>query len=190
MSPSPSLAGAAGADRLPLEFRTPEISDAARMWRIVEDTPELDTNSPYAYLLLCSHFASTSLVADERGAGDLAGCVASYRLPDEPDVLFVWQVAVNRAWRRRGLGLRMLMRLLDQAGNRGVRHVHATITPSNLASGRLFRSFAAAVGAPCATAEEYQPNLFPDARHEAEVAFRVGPIPMTPIPMTRSVLSQ
>ena len=168
-----------------MDFRSPVVADAARMWRIVDDSPELDTNSPYAYLLVCSHFASTSLVAEESGAPDLAGFVAAYRLPDDPEVLFVWQVAVNAARRRRSVGLRMLTRLLDQPANRGVRHVQATVTASNHASGRLFRSFAAAVAAPCATAEQYQADLFPDAGHEAEVAYRVGPIPTT-----RSVVPQ
>lgn len=176
MRSSSSQAGTAGAHGLPIEFRSPVVSDAQRMWRIVEDTPELDNNSPYAYLLVCSHFSSTSLVAHEPTAVDLAGFVASYRLPDEPEVLFVWQVAVNRDWRRRSIGLGMLTGLLQQPANRGVRHVHATVTPSNLASGRLFRSFAAAVGAPCATAEQYHTDLFPNAGHEAEVAYRIGPI--------------
>lgn len=147
------------------------------MWRIVDGTPQLDTNSPYAYLLVCSHFSSTSLVADDPGTDDLAGFVASYRLPDEPDVLFVWQVAVHPGRRRRRIGLRMLTELLQRAGNRGVRHVHATVAPSNLASARLFRSFAAVVGAPCATAEHYHADLFPDGGHEPEMAYRVGPIP-------------
>lgn len=153
------------------------VGDAAEMWRIAHGTPELDTNSPYAYLLVCSHFASTSLVADEAGASDLAGFVASYHLPEEPDVLFVWQLAVNADRRRRSIGLHMLTRLLQQPANRGVRHVHATVTPSNHASDRLFRSFAATVGAPCVTVEQYHADLFPDGGHEGEVAYRVGPIP-------------
>lgn len=177
MIPSSSRVGATGALRMPIAFRSPTVPDAAAMWRIVDSTPELDTNSPYAYLLVCSHFSSTSLVAEDPGTGDLAGFVASYRLPDQPDVLFVWQVAVHPGRRRQSIGLRMLAGLLRQAGNRGVRHVHATVTPSNLASGRLFRSFAAAVGAPCATTEQYHADLFPEGGHEAEVAYRVGPIP-------------
>ena len=176
MTRSPSGVEAGGGHQVPIDFRSPVVADAARMWRIAHDTPELDTNSPYAYLLVCSHFASTSLIAEEPGAPDLVGFVSAYRLPDDPDVLFVWQVAVNAARRRRNVGLRMLTRLLDQPANRGVRHVQATVTPSNHASGRLFRSFAAAVAAPCATAEQYQADLFPDG-HEAEVAYRVGPIP-------------
>lgn len=155
------------------------------MWQMADNTPELDTNSPYAYLLVCSHFASTSLVADEPGSGDLAGFVASYRLPEDPEVLFVWQVAVHADRRRRSIGLRMLTRLLQQPANLGVRQVLATVTPSNHASSRLFRTFAATVGAPCVTVEQYQSSLFPDVGHEAEVAYRVGPIPMT-----RSVVSQ
>lgn len=177
MTASGSGDGAAGGDGLEIEFRSPVVGDAAAMWRIAHDTPELDTNSPYAYLLVCSHFASTSLVAGEAGARDLAGFVASYHLPEEPDVLFVWQLAVNAGLRRRSIGLRMLARLLRQPANRGVRHLHATVTPSNHASDRLFKSFAATVGAPCITVDQYHADLFPHGGHETEVAYRVGPIP-------------
>lgn len=149
--------------------------DAACMWRMACASTTLDLNSPYAYLLVCSHFAATSIVAEERDVDELAGFAAAYRMPSQPEVLFIWQVAVRSDRRARGLGLRLLSHLVQRPGNQGVRHVHATVTPSNRASDRLFRSFARAVGARCTTAEQYAPDLFPDHGHEPEVLYRVGP---------------
>lgn len=152
------------------------VGDAAAMWRLAADTETLDVNSPYAYLLICSHFASTSLVAADPDGQGLAGFVAAYRLPDDPDVLFVWQIAVRSDRRGRGLGLRLLVELLRRPANRGVRHVEATITPANRASDRLFRSFAGSIGAPWTTAERYAAELFPDEGHEPEILYRIGPL--------------
>lgn len=151
------------------------------MWRLVVDMGALDLNSPYAYLLVCTHFAPTSVVAVDRDTGKLAGFVASYRVPDDPDVLFVWQVGVSPTHRKRGIGLKLLRALLDQPGNAGVRHLHATVTPSNAASDRLFRSLAASVDAPCATVEQFPAELFPNPGHEPEVLYQIGPFPPPPM---------
>lgn len=151
------------------------------MWRLVVDMGALDVNSPYAYLLVCSHFAGTSVVADDPEAGGLIGFVASYRLPEDPDVLFVWQVGVSPRQRKRGIGRKLLHGLLQRPGNAGVRYLHATVTPSNTASDRLFRAFADAIAAPCSTAEEYPADMFPVGGHEPEVLYRIGPFPPAPM---------
>lgn len=163
-----------------LDLRAPQAGDAANIWCLVSDARTLDVNSPYAYLLVCSHFAATSVVAEDRDGDGLAGFVAAYRLPDDPGVLFVWQIGVSSDRRTRGLGLRLLTHMLHRPGNRGVRYVHATVTPSNRASDRLFRSFARSLGAPWTTAEHYPSDLFPGEGHEPEVLYRIGPF-TTPI---------
>jgi hypothetical protein len=66
----------AGAVRL----RRPRPRDAAAIWSLVRASKALDVNSPYAYLLVCSHFAATSVVA-ERG-DSIVGLVAAYARPD------------------------------------------------------------------------------------------------------------
>lgn len=154
--------------------------DAADMWRLAAEATALDTNSPYAYLLVGSHFASTSAVAEDRADGGLAGFVSAYRLPDERDVLFVWQIAVRDDWRGCGLASALLLHLLRRPGLRGTRHVHATVAPSNEASARLFQSLARSVGAPWTAAEHYPVDLFPGEGHEPEILHRVGPF-STPI---------
>ena len=44
-------------------LRTPQLRDAAAMWRLAVASGALEANSAYAYLLCCAHFAGTSLVA-------------------------------------------------------------------------------------------------------------------------------
>lgn len=156
-------------------LRGPTPDDAASMWRLAVESETLDVNSPYAYLLLCTHFASTSVVAHPQGAG-LVGFVAAYRLPDDPDVVFVWQVAVTSSQQGAGLGGQLLSAVLARPGNRGVRWLEATITPSNRRSERLFRSFARSIGAHCEQAGGYSAALFPGSEHEPEVRYRIGPL--------------
>lgn len=146
------------------------------MWRLAVDAGTLDVNSPYAYLLVCTHFASTSIVAQDPNGAGLVAFVAAYRLPDDPDAVFVWQVAVSSAWRGAGLGGQLLSALLARPANRTARWLEATITPSNRPSERLFHSFARSVGARCQAIGSHPADLFPGGEHEPEVRYRIGPL--------------
>ena len=158
------------------EIRPPVPSDAQAVWRLVEKTPDLDSNSPYAYLLLCSHFGSTGLVA--RAGGELAGFVLGYARPDDASTAFVWQVAVAEAARGRGLARRLLDDWFARCVRRsGVRFLEATVTPSNQASRALFTSFARKRGASLREHVEFPRLLFPDdVQHQDEIALRIGPV--------------
>ncbi len=158
------------------EIRPPAPSDAEAIWRMVDGTPDLDSNSPYAYLLLCSHFASTGLVAH---AGDgLAGFVLGYVRPDDVSTAFVWQVAVAETARGQGLA----RRLLDQWFARcvrgsQVRFMEATVTPSNRASRALFTSFAKQRRVPLEEHVGFPRLLFPESLdHQDEIILRIGPV--------------
>lgn len=151
-------------------LRHPTVAHAAPIHALVEATGVLDVNSVYAYLAVCSHHGRTSVVAeaDDR----LVGFVTGYRIPDRPDTLFVWQVGVDEAARGRGLATRMLQWLLETTG---ARFIETTITPSNIASRRLFRGLAAAHGADCEVTEGFSSTLFPQPAHEPEELHRLGP---------------
>lgn len=163
-----------------VELRIPIPSDGADMWRCVRDSGSLDLNSPYAYLLVCSDFAATSLVArDEDG---LLGFVAAYRPPRDPDAVFVWQVAVAARARGQGLGQRLLTSLLASDANRDARELTATVTPDNEPSLALFRGVARRLGAACREQDRFPAELFPDdgdgGSHLPEVELRIGPLPV------------
>lgn len=174
----------ASAEPLGVAIRHVEIADAAAMWRMVRDCDVLDTNSCYAYLLLCRDFSATSLVATD---GDrLLGFVTAYLPPERPDVAFVWQIAAAPEARGRGVGRSLLRSLLRAPACRGVRFLEATVAPSNVASERLFRSIASELNSPFHVSPGFASDDFrsgadsPAANdalaHEPENLVRIGPL--------------
>jgi L-2,4-diaminobutyric acid acetyltransferase len=162
-----------------LQIRPPSQQDAAPIWSLVAESPELDDNSPYAYLLLCSHFADTGLVA--RIGPRLVGFVLGYARPDDASTAFVWQVAVADEARGCGLGGQLLDRWFARCARRSdVRFLEATVTPSNAASRALFCSFARRRGAPVQERVAFPQQVFPESvSHEEEIAIRIGPVPLS-----------
>ncbi|MEZ6132584.1 MAG: diaminobutyrate acetyltransferase [Planctomycetaceae bacterium] len=150
-------------------------SDGPGIWRLVRDSGVLDENSAYLYLLLCRDFSDTCLVAERDGR--LAGFVTAYRPPDEPEVLFIWQVAVAPAARRQGVALQMLTELVDRVGRSSLRFIEATVAPSNSASRQLFASLARTLDVPLTIVPEegFTQNDFPSGDHEPEPRVRIGP---------------
>jgi diaminobutyrate acetyltransferase len=155
-----------------VEFRVPRIEDGSTLWRIARDSQVLDQNAPYTYLLWCRDFAQTSVVATVDG--EVGGFVTGFIRPDHPEIVLVWQVAVDERHRGQRLARRMLDALADRVGERSVRRMDTTITLDNEPSIRLFTSFAEARGAPIEREPLFTAEMFPDG-HEAEVLFRIGP---------------
>ncbi len=157
----------------PLLLRSPEPTDAANLWQLLGEVGNLERNSCYTYLLLCSHFASTCVVAERKS--DLVGFVLGYRPPSDPNAVFVWQVGVAANERGCGLGRKLLFALLDRPGCRGVGHVTATVSPDNRASLSLFRTFARELGVPCQERPGFRAALFAEA-HPDENLLCIGPL--------------
>jgi L-2,4-diaminobutyric acid acetyltransferase len=157
-----------------ITLRQPCLEDGAAMCRLVQATTPLDPNSCYAYLLLCTHFADTCVVAEDDD--ELVGFVSAYRPPTDPDVLFVWQVAVKSTARGNGLAKTMIQTLLERDTCQDVTFLEATVTPSNVASQALFRSLAKAHQARCIETSWFLPEAFGSGEHETEVLFRIGPL--------------
>lgn len=161
-----------------VHMRRPTVDDGTPVWRLVEACGGLERNTAYAYLLLCTHFADTSVVATT-DAGALIGFVAAYRPPTDPEALFVWQVGVHPDGRGRGLARRMLTHLVERTGPQGVRYLSATVTPDNGPSNALFTGFARRHQADCALLPGFESHHFPDG-HAPERLYRIGPIDMRP----------
>ncbi|MCA9246149.1 MAG: diaminobutyrate acetyltransferase [Planctomycetales bacterium] len=160
-----------------IRIRQAHSEDASAIWRIVRESGVLDPNSAYLYLILCTDFAETCVVAEWDGA--LVGFVTAYRPPSRQDVIFVWQIGVAAAGRRRGLGKRLLRHLLQAPACRDVRYLEATVAPSNHASKRLFTSVAESLGVPYEMGLGFTSDDFPEGSHEDEPRIRIGPITTT-----------
>jgi len=158
-----------------LELRSPTTKDAARIWQLVRETGVLDPNSAYLYLLLCRDFRDTCLVAVQEES--TVGFVSGYMLPGDPGVLFVWQVGVASNAKRQGIGLRLLRELIERNA-RSLTAIEATVSPSNVASRRLFESLARVLGASVVDVPDggFNAGDFPPGDHEAEPRIRISPL--------------
>ena len=154
-------------------IRLPQVAYAQLMHELVCRCAPLDQNSGYLYLLLADHFSRTCAVAEQ--SGQLAGFVSAYRHPERAATLFIWQVAVDAGWRRRGLGLRMLESLLGRADLADIAFLETTISPSNAASRQLFERLACNFSAALEVCEHFGPEHFGSKSHEAEQLYRIGP---------------
>lgn len=157
-----------------MELRAPRAEDGRHIHALVESDDTLESNSAYCYVLLCTHFAQHGIVAEQNG--ELAGFVAAYRPPSDPEAVFVWQVGVAPAGRGQGLGKRLLNALIEQPANRDARYLTATVDAANEPSNRLFAAFARAQSATLETGTGFTSDLFPPG-HAAEPLLRIGPLP-------------
>lgn len=147
-------------------LRKPVAKDGAEIWKLVRACRPLDENSMYCNLLQCDHFADTCVVAEL--SGEIAGWVSAYVMPNQPDTLFVWQVAVSDAARGRGMGSLMLQSILNRPQCKDVARIQTTITAGNEASWALFRKFARLRGADLDVEAYYTQALHFQERHKTE----------------------
>ena len=154
-------------------LRVPRIDDAPLVHRLIKECPPLDLNSIYTYLLLAEHFSHTCVLAE--GNGMLDGYISAYIPPTKPDVLFVWQVAVHPRARGRGLGQRMLQRLLERPGLEQIRYLETTVGSANIASRRMFAGFARMLQATSTESPLFERDLFGQGGHDDEPLIRIGP---------------
>jgi L-2,4-diaminobutyric acid acetyltransferase len=157
-----------------LVLRRPTLSDAVRIFDLIQNSENLDKNSLYLYMLLCRDFSSTCRVAEL--GNNIAGVVTAYLPSHQPKLVFVWQVAVAKEYRGRGIALAMLTDMVAGLAAADPWLLQTTITPSNLASQKLFESLAARFHAPISVTDGFHESLFEPYRHEPERLYTIGPI--------------
>ena len=159
-------------------FRKPRVEDGPSIYDLVNRCKPLDVNSRYLYLLQCSHFANTCAVAESDGS--VQAFVSAYVLPDQPETLFVWQVAVDASLRGQGVAGKLIAELLARPHLDDIRYIEATVNPSNNASRSLFASLARKSNCEMTESMFFEAELLSDGTdegaHEAEILLRVGPI--------------
>lgn len=157
-----------------IALRQPQVTDGPAIHALIAACPPLDANSLYCNLLQTSHFADSCILAERDNR--TVGWISGYRLPTDPQTLFIWQVAVDASARGRGLGERMLTALLARRGLADIRQIQTTITPSNQASWGLFRRVAAKVDAALHSRELFKGDTHFGGAHESEYLVTIGPL--------------
>ena len=160
-------------DPVDIHFRKPEIPDARSIELLIRQSPPLDVNSLYCYLLLCAHFSQTCVVTCD--VTRICGFISAYIRPEQQDTLFVWQVAVQKEYRGKGIAGSMLFELLNRSYSRPLRYLETTVGPSNHSSKALFSSLAETLRTPLVQSVLFSADHFGQQVHEEEVLFRIGP---------------
>lgn len=154
-------------------LRHPHPADGPQVHALIARCPPLDRNSLYCNLLQCSHFSGTCALAEQDGR--VLGFVSGYRPPDEPDTLFIWQVAVDPAARGMGLGQRLMLDILGRPACTGVRTIKTTVTQDNAASWAMFGKLAATLQAPHRRTPHFDRDRHLGGAHESEYLMTIGP---------------
>jgi L-2,4-diaminobutyric acid acetyltransferase len=154
-------------------FRLPEKKDAKSVMKLIEDSPPLDANSLYCYLLICTHFAQTSVMAEQHN--EICGFISAYLHPERKDTIFVWQVVVKNNVRGQGIASGMLNAILHRAYPVPLRYLETTVNPSNTSSNALFSSLVASLNAGLAKSVLFSADDFGKTSHEEEILYRIGP---------------
>jgi L-2,4-diaminobutyric acid acetyltransferase len=151
----------------------PELADGMAVSRLVASCPPLDTNSEYCNFLQCGHFLNTSVAAkqDDR----LIGFISGYLLPERPDTLFIWQVAVAQEARGNGLASKMLEHILARSNCTDVNYLETTITESNEASWALFKGMASKLSTQENSSIWLEKDEHFEGEHASESLVRIGP---------------
>jgi len=156
-----------------IELRLPNLEDGKAVHELIQRCPPLDVNSSYNYFLLCSHFRNTCTVAEANGR--IVGFLSSYLLPEHPNTLFVWQVAVDETARGHGLAGRMLEHVMERPFCADVNTLETTISPSNLSSRRVFQRYAEKHQTESSEETFIEVHHFGGEQHEEERLIRIGP---------------
>lgn len=184
-------------DRKEFQFKKPEKKDGAFLHYLVSECPPLDLNSMYAYFLVSTHFSETSIIVFKKGAQEKTpvGMISAYVLPENPTVLFIWQVAVLKDYRKKDIAKTMFKELLKRPGLGFIKYVHTTIAPENRPSRRLFRYVADYLETKFVTQKFLKkedflslPNMSNGGHsrknkpaHDEEELIKIGPIKKMPI---------
>jgi L-2,4-diaminobutyric acid acetyltransferase len=157
-----------------ITLRIPVAADGSALHDLIRRCPPLDENSVYCNLLQCTHFAGTSVAAEAQGK--LAGFISGYLVPAKADTLFVWQVAIDPAFRGQGLATRMLNEILERPACAEVTRLETTITESNRASWSLFEGLARKLQAELKSTLLFDKSAHFNGKHESERLVQIGPI--------------
>jgi L-2,4-diaminobutyric acid acetyltransferase len=154
-------------------IRPPCVTDGASVNALIASCPPLDRNSLYCNLLQCTHFSATSALAEQEGK--VIGFASGYRLPDEPETLFIWQVAVDRIARGRALGKHLIFDILSRPVCADVSMLKTTVTQSNSASQAMFDKTAAVLDAPHRRTLLFDRDRHLGGSHSSEFLISIGP---------------
>lgn len=168
-------------------LRRPRSEDGVVVHQLIKNCPPLNENSIYCNLLQTTHFAGTSIAAEIDKT--LVGFASGYLVPERPDTLFIWQVAVAQEARGQGLAWHMIQGILRRPACARVCNLETTVTPGNTASEALFRSLARRFEGTFSESVMFERERHFRGVHDSERLLRIG-LSSNPFPRLVSTANQ
>ncbi len=159
--------------RIKLVSKVPKLKDSKKIFSLIKNSKPLDLNSEYAYMLICEHFKDTSVIAEIEKK--IVGVITGYVIPNEPDTLFIWQVAVDKDFRGKRIPYFMFENLLSRKNLSNIKRIKTTISPSNSASQKMFEKFSVKLECSIERRKYITQNDFLIGEHEDETLYTIGP---------------
>lgn len=172
-SEKPHLNGQTREESLLVQIRRPRVEEGSAIWDLVCGAGSLDLDGRHVLPLLVSSFADTCLVAEADGA--LVGFVGGYRTATTPGSVLLWEIDVDAAFRRQGLGNALLHALIQCPSCADVEYLEAAVGSFNIAARRLLRGFARDLDTSCEMTLGPLESSRSQGR-EGQDLLRVGPI--------------
>ncbi|QKF82306.1 diaminobutyrate acetyltransferase [Halarcobacter ebronensis] len=154
-------------------IRKPTKEYSKQVFRLIKECENLDLNSEYLYLLQNTHFKESCSIAVCENR--VVGFVSGYKLPNEPEILFIWQVAINEEFRGIGLANKLISNTLKRKLNSGITRIHTTVSPDNKSSIKMFTKLAKNLDTKIIAKKFFKKEDFINS-HEEEVLYEIGPI--------------
>ncbi|WP_320034291.1 diaminobutyrate acetyltransferase [Halarcobacter sp.] len=154
-------------------IRKPKKEFSKKIFQLVKSCSNLDLNSEYLYLLQSTHFKECCSIAlcDDK----VVGFVSGYKIPNNENALFIWQVAIDENFRGLGLANKLITNTLKRKVNSDVNYIHTTVSPDNKSSIRMFEKLAKKLNTQMKSKKFFKKEDFIDA-HEEETLYEIGPI--------------
>lgn len=155
-----------------ITYRHPTIMDSENIWNLIRNNKPLDENSLYLYTLLCHEFSDTCVVAESDSK--IIGFLSAFIPPKKPETLFVWQIAVDKEFRNKGVAQKIISYSLNNIGDE-IKFIEATVTPSNLTSLKFFQTLADNNNTKLIKQKLFSTEILGGV-HEPEDLVRIGPL--------------
>jgi diaminobutyrate acetyltransferase len=126
-----------------MNLHNPHYNDYQKMHRLTGRIDGLVQHPAHVYKIMCDHFGNSIFLADaeDQPEGELSGLMLGIISQKMDNLLFIWQIGVDKRVQGKGLGSRLLEKTIRYACDAGYRGLMATVETANIQSQKLFEKF-------------------------------------------------
>ena len=117
-------------------FNYRDIQDVSTL--LADCVPYVLPHHPYIYWIMGEYFPSLCFIAKENDS--ILGFICALYSAEKKSI-FIWQLAVSKAHRRKGLAVLLCDKIVEYANNNKINSIQMTINDENTASLTFFSRF-------------------------------------------------